>query len=331
MSGVEPVIFIGTNNVPDQVREYIQGSTIEIGVLVGNELVGTATYIRRNVGISVFVKFAQGARAPRGAISQVEALDMFYLPTYTLNMDIDSIKYNRATNQLEVNVKNTEDQAVYFKGTYSLKASNDQTQKVGDIDAVFLDGKEIKTLVYDVEPIAEGKITADVYVIYGESKGSMEKVIDKTIDVETVEVLDKCEIRLNSLVYNKKKGIFYIEIENIAEVDCYVDAELVDLLINEEKNSFGADEPIQLKSGEKKKQQVKVKLEEEDIEANGQVKVRAYYGEREDSLVKILEAEFELILKGVDYLFYSLLIIIIILILLIIWKRYKDKKKHHSF
>jgi len=59
MSGAEPVIFIGANNVPDQTREYIQGSDIEIGVLVGNELVGTATYIRRQVGISVFVKFAR--------------------------------------------------------------------------------------------------------------------------------------------------------------------------------------------------------------------------------------------------------------------------------
>ena len=330
MSGVEPVIFIGANNVPDQVRDYIQSTDIEIGVLVGNELVGTATYIRRNVGISVFVKFAQGARDPKGAISQVEALDMFYLPVYTLNMEVESIKYNRATNQLEVNIRNTEEQAVYFKGTYSLKAAGLE-QTVGDIDPIFLDGNELKTVVYDVEPIPEGKITADVYIIYGESKGSMEKVIDTTMDIEVVEILDKCEISLNNLVYNKRKGIFYIEVENIAEVDCYIDVELVDLLIDGVRQSFSAEEILHLEANQKKKQKVNLKLEEEDIENNNAIKVKAYYGERKDSLVKILESEFELVFTGIDYLFYSLLLVILILIFLVIWKRRKAKKKEKGF
>ena len=39
----------------------------------------------------------------------------------------------------------------------------------------------------------------------------MEKVIDTTMDIEVVEILDKCEISLNNLVYNKRKGIFYNE------------------------------------------------------------------------------------------------------------------------
>ena len=80
MSGVEPVVFIGRANVPDQVREYIKASDIDIGILIGNELIGSATFIRRELGISVFVKFAQSARAPTTAISPVEDLDRFYLP-----------------------------------------------------------------------------------------------------------------------------------------------------------------------------------------------------------------------------------------------------------
>ncbi|MBW2974582.1 hypothetical protein KY366_02595 [Candidatus Woesearchaeota archaeon] len=326
MSGAEPVIFIGANNVPDQVRDYIQSTDIEIGVLVGNELVGTATYIRRNVGISVFVKFAQGARAPKGAISQVEALDMFYLPVYSLNIEVDSIKYNKATNQLEVNIKNTEDQAVYFKGTYSIMGDGAE-QKVGDIDPIFLDGNEIKTVVYDLEPITGEEIRADVYIIYGESKGSMEKVIDLSMTIELVEIYDKCEISLNDLRYNKRKGVFYIEVENTADVDCYVDVELVDLLINSETRSFSADDVLLLKPGEKNKQRIKAKLEEEDIEDNDIINARAYYGERSDSLVKLIEAEFELAFEDIDYVSYSLLLIIILLILLIIWRRYQNRKE----
>jgi hypothetical protein len=332
MSGAEPVIFIGTNNVPDAVRDYISGSDIEVGVLIGNELVGTATFIRRQLGISVFVKFAQGARAPRGRISQVEALDMFYLPVYTLNLEVDSIKYNKATNQLEVTLKNTEDQAIYFIGTYSLTASDGTKQTVGDVGANFIDGNELKTMVYDVETMPEGKISVDVFIIYGESKGSLEKEIRKTIEVETVRVLDECQIDINpdktEVIVNIRTKIFYItNIENTGKVDCFVDAELVDISIAGQKNSFGLDEVELIKPKSKKTLRIKVnEFEKEDIEDNGRIKLRIFYGERENSLVKVFEGVFDLILKEVDYLFYSLLAVIIVLAILIIWKRYKRKK-----
>jgi hypothetical protein len=52
MSGEYPTLFIGTNNVPDEIRNYIKSSNIEVGVLIGNELVGSATTVRRETGIS---------------------------------------------------------------------------------------------------------------------------------------------------------------------------------------------------------------------------------------------------------------------------------------
>lgn len=331
MSGTQPVIFIGTNNVPDAVGDYFKDSEIDVGVLIGNELVGTATFVRRQLGISVFVKFAQSSRAPQGRISQVEALDMFYLPVYTLNLEVDSIKYNKATNQLEVTLKNTEGQAVYFIGTYSLTASDGSKQTVGDVGANFIDGNEVKTMVYDVETMPEGNIKVDVFIIYGESKGSLEKEIRKTIDVETVRVLDECQIQINEVALNTKNKQFYINIENIGKVDCYVDLELVDVLIAEQKTTIGLESVAQLRSESKKNLRIKVEeFEEEDVEGNQRIKVRAYYGERENSLVKIIEGTFEIILKGIDYIFYGLLIVIVMLIGLIVWKRSKKKKNKSS-
>jgi archaellum component FlaG (FlaF/FlaG flagellin family) len=331
MSGAEPVVFIGANNVPDQVRDFIQKSDIEVGVLVGNELVGTATYIRRNVGISVFVKFAQGARQPKGAIAQVEALDMFYLPVYNLNIDLDSIRYNRATNQLEVNIKNTQEQAVYFKGTYTLRPEEGERQPVGDIDPIFLDGNELKTVVYDVEPMQDGKITADVYIIYGESKGSMEKVVDLSVEVSTVEIFDSCEIELQSLTYDKGKETFTLTIKNIGDTDCYVDSEILDLSIDGVPTSFSADDVVTIKEGRKKKQKIKAEMTEEDIEENNMITVRSYYGEREDSLIKVHQKDFELEFADGDFIFYALLVVIVVLLLLILLKRRKDKERSEKF
>src|SRR3989344_6423817 len=161
------------------------------------------------MGISVFVKFAQGARNPQGAISQVEALDMYYLPTYNLNLEIMSVKYNRATNKLEVTLKNTEPQAVYAVGTYSLTAADGTKITVGDVGANFIDANEVKTFTYDAQELPEGGISADIFIIYGESQGSLEKEIRKTIDVESVRILDECEIQVNSVSYNKRNKNFY--------------------------------------------------------------------------------------------------------------------------
>ena len=78
-----------------------------------------------------------------------------------------------------------------------------------------------------------------------------------------------------------------------------------------------------------KKKTVKVKVsdfEAEDAPDNEQIKVRAYYGERETTLIKVLEGRFELLIKSGDYLFYGLIVIILLLLFLLFWKRRKKKE-----
>ena len=325
MSGTEPVVFIGTNNVPDVVREYIKSSDIEIGVLIGNELVGTATFVRRQLGISVFVKFAQGARSPKGAISQVEALDMFYLPTYRLNLELESVRYNRATNQLEVTIRNTEEQASYFLGTYTLTGNSGEKQTVGDIGANFIDSKELKTVVYDTEQITDGDTNVDAFIIYGESKGSLEKEIRKTVTAQSVRILDECNIKVNDIFFNKRNQIVYTEVENTGNVPCFIDMELIDVVVAGEKKTYGLENIANIDSGRKLELKVKTGMAKDDIDNNQKIKIRAYYGERENSLVKVIEGSYELAIKEIDYVFYSLLTVIMLLVVIIIWKRKKRK------
>ena len=82
------------------------------------------------------------------------------------------------THQLEVTLRNMEDTATYFKGTYTV-TSGEQLQTVGDVDPVFIEGLDIKTVVYDLDPIVgDQDIKAKVYVIYGESRGALERVLE---------------------------------------------------------------------------------------------------------------------------------------------------------
>ncbi|HII72108.1 TPA: zinc ribbon domain-containing protein [Candidatus Woesearchaeota archaeon] len=331
MSGAEPVLFIGRENVPDKIKEYIQSTDIEVGVLIGNELVGTATVVRRQVGISTFVKFAQGARAAAGAISLVEGLDRFPVPAVALGLEIISVKYNKLTGMIEITFRNNADIATYFKGTYTLKVG-DQEFVFGDENPVFIGKNDILTMTYKVEGLEPdgGEMTLKAYVIYGEAKNALEFVIDQTFTVSTVEVGDEAQVTITKLVYDKEADKFLVYLENIGEVDAYVDAELVDLMIMGSKETISSEDVLFLKKGVEDFLVIEAELSDQDLEDNPTVHVRAHYGEREDGLIKLLEGDFEIVIKSFDIWTYLPIAIILVLLLLLIFGRKKCKNCGHK-
>ncbi|MFH2020655.1 MAG: hypothetical protein ABIJ34_04525 [archaeon] len=341
MSGLEPVVFIGRANVPDQVREYIKASDIDIGILIGNELVGSATLIRQELGISVFVKFAQSARAPTAAISPVEDLDRFYLPRYLVDIDIYQVAYNRVANRIEVTYQNKVDLSAYFKGTITLRYDGG-TQVLGDEESLFIDKLEYKTIIYiknseDLPLQAmSGDITADVFTVFGESKNSLEYQLRKTVTVETTDILDKSKIEFGKVLFDKRSGKFLVEIRNIGDTDVYVNLEMIDLLINDQLVTLGADKIVFIKKGDSQFIEVTSGMTEEDLGSNPKVKIRAYYGERERSLIYVIEGDFSYDYTGFGYItgqvlkdigknmiLYGPMLIIIILLILILGMKKK--------
>jgi archaellum component FlaF (FlaF/FlaG flagellin family) len=321
MSGQDPVIFIGKSTVPQQVQDYIKSSNFKVAVLIGNELIDSATAIRRQLGISVFVKFAQGARNPEGSIASVEDLDKFSMPKYSLNMELYSIIYNKATNTLWVTYHNLANLGTFVKGTITLTV-NGQQIVVGDQDPIFIDKNQYKTFTYDV--VLEGdNITAQVYTLFGEGKRSLENVLQGTIQVGVVEILDDSIINITSVVYDTNNKEFLVTLENIGTVDAYVNVELQDLFINGEYIIISSPETVLLKPGQKITLKVPTILSDSDIENNPVIKVKAYYGERENSLIKTSYGEFEFKERSVDYVFYILIVLVIILLLLILFGRKK--------
>ncbi|MFH1916365.1 MAG: zinc ribbon domain-containing protein [Nanoarchaeota archaeon] len=320
LTGAEPVIFIGRTNVPDQIRDYIKKSGIDVGVLIGNDLIGSATIIRRQLGISVFVKFAQGSRTPSGSIAPVEDLDRFPMPSYNLNLDIYAVAYNKGTSALEVTFHNLVDLATYFKSAISITDGAD-TIIIGDPEPLFIDGGEYKTVIYtessDGSPLRfqNDELEAKVLTIFGEGKKSLEFTVEKTLRVESVTVLDDTDIEIMDLVYNRQKKQFEVQIENTGVVDVYTQVELVDLFVNGEAVTVASDGVTFLKKGEKKWIPVAIELAVEDVLDNEQVLVQAFYGAREISLVKVKVKSFAFREKGLDYVTYGLIILVVILLI----------------
>lgn len=324
MQGKNPLLFTGRENVPDKIAEYIKSSDIEIGVLIGNELIGAATNIRQSTGINVMVKFARSAREKTSGVSPVEGLDLFYIPVPNLNLSVYSIKYNKATSTLEVTYRSNSNMPAYFKGTITLITSSGNI-RVGDLEEIFIAPEDFKTVVYEGVELSDGDISAEVFVLYGESPSSLDRVLQGTYDVEVVDVLDRCELDIRRLKYNLQEKAFIVKLKNVGDVECWTDVELKDILINRLKQTLGSDDPQKVLPGRSKRIFIYESLTESDLEENNFVKVVAYYGERKDSLVHVFDKTFELSYQRFSLLTYIIfifiLIIILIVVLLIIAKR----------
>ncbi len=330
VSGSQAVLFIGTGNVPDDVKAFIKEQDIEVGVLIGNQYVGTATSIRRQTGVSVFVKFARGARNPSGPISQVEGLDLFYLPSYSPRISIFSIVYNQMTNRLEVTIKNEETFATYFKGTYTITTSDNQRQRIGDIEPIFLDGNKFKTITYDIGQ-ASGDLIADAFVLFGESPASMDFLLEqKGIRVETTSILDNAQVQVEEAFYDAVHDRFVVTLFNPGDVAAYADVEIFDVRIAGEMTILTTDSVVMIEPGERARAYLPAVLQESDYDDNRKINVRVFYGQREEYLIKTLIAKFDLVVKTTDYLTIALVVLVVALVALFLFLIARRRKRREQ-
>ncbi len=317
MQGKNTLLFTGSQNVPDKIANYIKSSDIEIGVLIGNELIGAATNIRQSTGINVMVKFARSAREKSSGVSPVEGLDLFYIPVPNLNLSVYSIKYNKATSTLEITYQSNSNMPAYFKGTITLKTTSGNI-RVGDLETIFIAPGDFKTVVYEGVELSDEDVSADVYVLYGESPSSLDRVLQGTYNVDVVNVLDRCEVSIVGLKYNVQEKAFIIKLKNKVDFECWASIELKEVTINRLKQTFGSESPEKIIPKRSKKIFIYEILTESDLENNAFVKVVSYYGERKDSLVNSEQKTFELDYQRFSFLTYIIFVFIIIIVIFII-------------
>ncbi|MCK4997514.1 hypothetical protein KAS08_04365 [Candidatus Pacearchaeota archaeon] len=325
MHGKHPILFTGKENVPEQIADYLKTSDIEVGVLIGNELINAATNIRRSTGISVMVKFAQGARAQTAGISAVEGLDLFYLPTPTLKLDIYSVKYNKASSQIEVTYQSKSNVPIYVKGTLTA-SSDDDDIKMGDTEPVFIAPSDYKTLVYPDVKLEGTGLKANIFVLFGEVSDSLDRMIEGEFDMGIINVIDKCEVEINSVHYNKQAKKFYVTVKDKSKVDCFVDIELTDVSINGIEQTIGTEGSVLVKGGKKTKIEIKQRMNNDDLYDNQFVNAVAYFGEREETLIKVFRGKFELNVDNLTGTTWAIILVLILIIVigLVLWKRKRD-------
>lgn len=327
MQGKNPMLFTGKENVPDKIAEYIKSSGIQIGVLIGNDLIGAASNIRQSTGINVMVKFARSARERTAGVSAVEGLDLFYIPVPNLNLTIYTINYNRATSTVEMTYRSNSNMPAYFKGTINLIDDSDNS-RFGDLEEIFIAPEDFKTVVYKGVELSGDNITAEVYTLFGESPSSLDRILQGRYPVQIVNVIDRCELDIKNIIYNEQEKAFEVKLKNLGDYDCWASVELKDISINRIKQTLGTETSERITPGQTKKIFIYETLTKTDLEKNEFVRVVAYYGEKRDSLVNVLEERLELgyqMFSTLTYVILALAIAIIVVIILLIIVKRKEK------
>lgn len=296
--GTEPVIFIGQDEPPDQVVEFLKTSSFKTGILVGNEYFSTARKIKERTGLNIFVKFAQSS-ATGGEFQKVEGLDRFYLPSIELNLTIVDISYNTKTNQLEIIYKNNGNVKIYVKSDIGINADKIRIRALGDKEAFTIDEGETKGRGYTADLseqiMLNQELEASYFVRYGESEGSLERALEGKFPISIISKEDICDVKINKVSYDKGIQRFFIEVQNLANATCYVKPGLRNVMVSDEEIDLEYPRIGRLEANETQEFRIKQRLDEVDIEDNRIVTANVVYGSREEFLVRMYEQDFDLI------------------------------------
>jgi len=308
MSGREPVLFIGTNVIPEQTVNYLNESEIKTGVVIGNALTDAASMITARTDMHVFIKFGQGrAGGGGGGFSLVEALDEFPLPKYELVMSVVSVDYNQGTGELEVIYQNDANIDIFSKSSVSIFVDGTQVATVGDEVPIIIAEETTSGVSYDCPALASqpsletANITADLYTIFGESERSLNRLLQQTLGVGIITFVDQSSIDVTEVLYTKKTERLSVTVTNAGDVPCYVFPEVLLLIGGREESYRVADDPLYLPAGGSESPSCRIDMTDADIADNQVVPVHVSYGEREKMLGKVLNKELPLkIASGLD-------------------------------
>jgi len=341
--GSEPVLFIGADSVTEQVVDFIKNSDFTIGILVGNEFTTTAKMIKDRTGLHIFIKFAQSS-ATGGEFQEVKGLDRFMLPSFDMKIDIQNITYNTKTKQLEITYKNDKEMKTYVKSDIGINADGDRIYAMGDKRAFTVKKQEAKGRGYTVDLLNEirdeKELEATFYIRYGESPKSMEKAIEGKFPISIISKEDVCDMRINSVGYDKGIQRFIIEVENLVNETCYVRPGLIDVSVSDKKVLIEHESVEVISEAGIAVYKIKQRLDDVDIEDNSKINANIIYGSREEFLLKTYENQFELeivevnivniIIKFISNNKYLILGIILILCVLLYMRKKKQKDAIHK-
>jgi len=321
-TGVNPILFIGQDQAPEQTIEYIKDRDVKYATLIGYDLFDNAVNLKNKADLKIMVKFAKGIN------SEQYALDIFPLPAPQYNVEIISAEYNVVSKKLEITYENMVDFPTFVLASHNILIDNQTITVVGDENAIFLGGNDIVTIAYDLELETYDGLSVRSTILFGEDTKSLEyqKIMVRNIEIITYE--DETELEIMEVFYDKTTKRFHVMIKNTGTGNLYAKPYLVGISINNKQETLTTD-VNQIPEGDTQEFLIKAKLTAEDILDNEKIIVAVRYGVRQKSLVNEKETVFDFQIRSyATYYLVGTAIILVIIIILLLTKRRKKPRKH---
>jgi hypothetical protein len=272
--------------------------------------------------LGVFFLFGQTATGQ--PITEINSL---ILPRIILKLNVKKVLYNLINKKLTLTIENPTPYRIYFINSVKVNNGNEPFI-IGDNDLISISPNKIRALTYDLsnrELKQEFGISIDV--IYGENKNSLDRKLSKDISkVPQLEIVDKANLELHSITYNKWYKAFEIELENNGSVDAFADIELNDLFIKGSPTLVTIKSPVLIKAGQSKKAFIRVDLDTLDLKDNEKVNAKLYYGQNKDILYKVKYYHLPLnITYGTTPFIVAAAALVIIIFIVIVLRRQSKK------
>ncbi|MBN2566456.1 hypothetical protein JXB02_00025 [Candidatus Woesearchaeota archaeon] len=324
MEGFDPVLLLGRDEVPPQVREYLAKSGIETLVLVGNEFVGTVKNLKDTLGIRAFVKFGRTARQLSGTFDEIEGLDVYRLPEIQLGLEVTAARYNLLTGTLEVNYRNTGSVREFIRATITARRDGSEFT-FGDENEVLIEAGKERTVGYQVR-LDRDAATADFFIFYGDGPRALDRTLETSVPIQHVEVEDRCELALRGVSYDVPRNSFFVSLENGGDADCHADVELREIIIGGEETTLMTEAPLKIEAGAGLDVRIRQRLTDYDLEDNPWVRAVVYYGQREDALIKTIDETIELRIRTATNLIWVVSLVALLVILAFLFFRRRRKR-----
>jgi hypothetical protein len=331
--GSEPVILVGRERVLPTTVDFVKNSNLKTAVLIGNELTGSAKMLKEQTGIPVFVKVGQGVPMGTAAYEPIKALDMFFLPMLVIQVDFGYAQYNTVDKTLELVYRNRGSRA-FLSGTIGVLLDGQTIKSIGDKEVQQLERDETRGFRYEIdlsEYAAQNRnLTADILTIYGESPEIMDRAIAAKVPIRFSTANDQCDLKLDRITFDERTQRISVTLDNPSEVDCYASINLVDMIINDEKQLVNYLGQALIPAGSSGTFKIKQRMTPVDIADNPTVHARILYGSQDGLLFKIIDETVPFTMAG-EYTTIIIVgviavLLILVIVLFVLWRRSKKDK-----
>ncbi len=331
LDGKYPLVLVGRDSYNKGFIDVLRRLDIDTVFVIGTELMDVGRRIRDDSDkeIRVIVKYGETYTAA-GYAGTIFALSVYRVPIPQPNVTVTSVLYDSEDAKLYVRYTNLGDGLAYVSTITRIARDGVTLTSITD-DEIFLlwPGDElIRVYSIDLTDYGLNNLDAVIDARYGRYEDFLVDVLDRTIPITVTRVVDRSSISVERATYDGT--ILRVYVHNDGAVTAYVPGQ-VTLLLDGGNELFQLS-GVKLSPGRTGVLQLRIRLDDTDLENNQFVDVFLKYGERQDLLVNVLKSrvQLEIVKLRLELLAMPILALLLILLVMTVVSRMRRRRYYRA-